>query len=113
MPQKTTKNEFQQIDASTAEEIDALELNLQQGDDGIRDDEDGTGLIEDDVARDQIEGMTEVGADLVDKGVDNVAPGRDDANATLRRHRPTTRFGHAEDQLEANLDEPRHEVFPD
>jgi hypothetical protein len=112
MPQKTTEDEFQQIDASTAEEIDALELNLRQDDD-VRDDEDGSGPIEDDVARDQIEGMTEAGPDLVDKGVDDVAPGHDDTSATLRKHQRTSQVMRAEDQLEANLDEPRDEAFLD
>jgi hypothetical protein len=113
MPQKTIKNEFQQIDASTAEEIDALEVNLRQGRYDIRDTRHGTGLIEDDVARDQIEGMTEAGADLVDKGVDDVAPGRDGTSTTLRQHRPTSQIVRVEDQLEANLDEPRDEAFFD
>jgi len=110
MSQKTAKNEFQQIDASTAEEIDALELNLQQDDD-VRDDEDGTGTIEDDVARDQIEGMTEAGPDLDDKGVDDVAPGSSDISGILRRHQPTSRVARDKDQPEANQDEPRDEAF--
>jgi len=113
MSQKTIRNEFQEIDASTAEEIDALELNLQQDDDEVRGDEDGTGPIEDDVARDEIEGITEVGPNLDDKGVDNVAPGRSDTSATLRRHRPASQAGGAEDQLGTDQDEPRDEAFSD
>ncbi len=76
MPRKSNANEVDKFDASNAEEIDALEVNLVQDGDDVRDPEDGTGLIGDDVARDQIEGMTEVGPDLGDKGVDSVAPGR-------------------------------------
>jgi hypothetical protein len=113
MPQETSKNDLQKIDASTAEEIDAFELNLQQDDDDVREDEDGSGTIEDDVARDQIEGMTEAGPDLIDRGVDNVAPGSHDSSETLRRHQPTSRVVRDEDQSEANLDEPRDEAFTD
>jgi N utilization substance protein A len=113
MPQELNKDEMQQFDASTAEELDALEVNLlQDGDDG-RDDEDGTGSIEDDIARDQIEAMKEVGSDLIDKGVDSVAPGSDDSSDTLRRHRSKTRMGWDEDQVEATPDEPRDEAFAD
>jgi N utilization substance protein A len=113
MSQNTKNSEFDQFDASTAEEIDALEVNLLQDGDDIRDDDDGTGPIEDDVARDQIEGMTEVGPDLIDKGVESVSPGREDTSAALRRLRPTTRIARAEDQVESTSDEPRDEAFMD
>jgi N utilization substance protein A len=113
MPKNSQENQFEQFDASTAEELDALEVNLLQDDDDIRDDDDGTGPIEDDVARDQIEGMTEVGPDLIDKGVESVSPGREDTSATLRRLRPTTRIARAEDQVDATRDEPRDEFFAD
>ena len=113
MPQNSRENEFEQFDASTAEEIDALEVNLLQDGDDIRDCDDSTGPIEDEIARDQIEGMTEVGPDLADEGADSIAPGSEDTSATLRRLRPTTRISRAEDQMEASPDEPRDEAFTD
>jgi N utilization substance protein A len=113
MPQELNKDEMQLLDASTAEEIDALEINLLQDGDEFRDPDDGTGRIDDEIARDQIEGMTEVGPELVEKGVDSVAPGSDDSSDTLRRHRPATRIMRAGDQVERNQEEPRDEVFTD
>jgi len=113
MPQDLNKDEKQLLDASTAEEIDALEINLLQDGDEFRDPDDGTGRIDDEIARDQIEGMTEVGSDLVDKGVDSVAPGSDDSSDTLRRHRPATQIIRAGNQVEATPDEPRDEAFTD
>lgn len=113
MSRNTQSSEFEQFDASAAEELDALEVNLLQDGDDILDAEDGTGPIEDDIARDQIEGMTEVGPNLVDEGVDSVAPGREDTSATLLRVRPTTRIARAERQVESTEDEPRDEAFSD
>src|ERR1700675_2753005 len=78
--------EIHRFDASNAEEIDALEVDMEQDGDEFRDSEDGAGVIDDDLARGQVEEMTESGPELVDKGVDNVTPGRDDTSATLRRH---------------------------
>ncbi len=112
MPQQSNENELNRFDASTDEEIDALELNLVQDGDDVLNSEDGSGLIDDDLARDQIEGITEVGPDLADKGVDNVAPGRDDTSSTIRRHRPAG-MGSSESAVEANLDEPRDETIMD
>ena len=112
MPEELNKSEIARFNASSEEELDALELNLSQDDDDIRDTADGTGRINDDVARDQIEGMTEVGSELVDKGVDVVVPGRDDTSATLRRHQ--TNFGDGSDSVvEGNMDEPRDESLMD
>ena len=113
MAEKSIQNELAKLDATTAEELDALELNQIQDADDFGDDEDGTGLINDDLARDQIEGMTEVGDELEDKGVDSVTPGRDDTSETLRRHRSNASAADSDAVLEGNMDEPRDEVITD
>ena len=74
------------MDASTEEELDALELDLVQDGDpfGARD---GSGRVVDDVAEEQIAALTEVGPMVDDRGAESVAPGRDDTSSVLRRHR--------------------------
>ncbi len=109
MPGKSIKSEFQKLDASTDEELDALEIDLTQDDgDDLRTD-DGTGIVSDDVAQERIEELTEVGPDAGDRGVVNVAPGRDDTSNTLRRHNRSYEAARAEETAEASLDEPRDE----
>jgi transcription termination/antitermination protein NusA len=105
--------EIHRFDASNAEEIDALEVDLEQDGDEIRDQDDGSGLIEDELARDQVEEMTESGPELVDKGVDSVAPGQANTSETLRRHYRTTGIQQAEIVTEDTIDEPRDEAFTD
>ena len=105
--------QIHRFDASNAEEIDALEVDMEQDGDEFRDSEDGTGVIDDDLARGQVEEMTESGPELVDKGVDNVTPGRDDTSATLRRHYRNAGVEQAENLTEDTLDEPRDEAFVD
>lgn len=102
--------EFDKLDASTDEEIDALEVNLNQDDDSIRNTSYGTGLIDDDLAAESVEDFTESGPDLTDKGVNSLVPGRDDTSATLRHHHPNTEIARAQDVVEGNLDEPRDEA---
>jgi hypothetical protein len=110
-PRGNLARDFNRLDASTEEEIDALEVNLMQDGDDLRDSQDGTGYIVDDLARDQIEGLTEVGPELADKGVESVAPGRTDTSATLRRHHGNTGIARAEEM--DNMDEPRDETISD
>ena len=105
--------EVHRFDASNAEEIDALQVDLEQDGDEFRDQDGGTGVIDDELARDQVEEMTESGPELVDKGVDSVAPGRDDTSATLRSHYRTTGIRQAEIVTEDTIDEPRDEAFAD
>ena len=107
MPKRPDQDKFDELRASTEEELDALELNAQDDDeamdgDEIRDLDDGTGLIGDDVAQERIEELAEVGPDAGDRGAVSVAPGRDDTSWLLRKHR-----SRSDDVLEANLDEPR------
>ena len=98
--------EFDALDASTEEELDALELDLVQDGD-LFEASDGTGRVDDDVAEEQIAGFTEVGPMAEDRGGESVAPGRDDTSGVLRRHH---RHLEADDDsdaiLEGNIDPP-------
>ena len=70
-------------DASLAEEEEALRLDLTQ-DDAEPVAEDGTGIIDDDVAEEQLAEITEVGDDLDTEGAKVVAPGSHDTSEKLR-----------------------------
>lgn len=96
------------LNASTDEEVDALRVDLMQDPRG-RDTRDGTGKIVDEVAREHMAGMTEVGPELDDKGVVSAVPGRDNPSGILRRHHPNTEVARAQDVVEGNLEEPRDE----
>lgn len=96
------------LNASTDEEVDALRVNLTQDPRG-RDTRDGTGKIVDEVAREHMAGMTEVGPELDDKGVVSAVPGRDNPSGILRRHHPNTEIARAQDVVEGNVEEPRDE----
>jgi N utilization substance protein A len=72
-------------DASLEEEEDALRLDLtQEGEEPPA--RDGTGLINDDVAQEQIEEMTEVGPEIEDEGAEPVVPGRQDTSERLEEN---------------------------
>jgi hypothetical protein len=115
MPQKAKNSDVNpnrdEFDASNAEELDALEVNLAQDGDDFRASDDGTGLIDDELAEERIEGLTEVGPDLENKGVVNAVPGRDDTSTTLRRHYANSGIARDQDVEEDNLDEPRDEMI--
>ena len=103
----------EKLDASTDEEIDALELDLLQ-DDARADARDGSGRIVDDVAEERLAEYTEVGPDLDDEGALSVAPGNEDTSATLRRHQTNTDTNRGDAIIEANVDardEPRDETL--
>ena len=74
-------------DASLEEEEDALKLDLTQDDEtDERDDmtdEEGSGLISDEVAEEQIEEITETGPAIEDEGAKPVVPGRQDTSRKL------------------------------
>jgi len=99
---------FDELAASTEEEVDALQVNLLQ-DDAVSSTRDGSGRVTDDLAEEQIAKFTETGPMQPDLGVEPVAPGRDDTSAALRRHHPDTERGRSEAVVEGNLDEPRDE----
>ncbi len=71
-------------DASLAEEEDALRLDLTQEDDGPS--RDGSGLIRDDVAEEELAEITEVGPDLDTEGGESVDPGQQDTSERLREN---------------------------
>ncbi|HEX3894401.1 MAG TPA: hypothetical protein VHW46_17625 [Terracidiphilus sp.] len=96
------------LDATTDEEVDALELDLFQ-DEPRTDTRDGSGRIVDDLAEEEIAGFTEVGPDVEDRGARSVAPSLDDTSSILRSHRPNAAVTRSGDVLEGNLDEPRDE----
>ena len=105
----------EKLDASTDEEIDALELDLLQ-EDARADARDGSGRIVDDVAEERLAEYTEVGPDLDDAGALSVAPGNEDTSATLRRHQTNTDTNRGDAIIEANVDardEPRDETLPE
>jgi len=101
--------ETARLNAQTEEEVDALRVNLVQDDDSMQNARYGTGKIVDEVARDHMAGMTEVGRELDDKGVNSVVPGRDNTSSVLRRRHPDTDVARAQDVVEGNLEEPRDE----
>ena len=70
-------------DASLAEEEEALRLDLtQEGEEPAG--EDGTGLIDDEVAEEQVSEITETGEDLDAEGAEPVEPGGHDTSEKLR-----------------------------
>jgi N utilization substance protein A len=72
-------------DASLEEEEDALKLDLtQEGEEPPA--EDGTGVINDEIAEEQIEEMTEVGPAIEDEGSEPVVPGRQDTSEKLEEN---------------------------
>jgi transcription termination/antitermination protein NusA len=72
-------------EASLAEEEDALRLDLtQEGEEPVA--RDGSGLISDDVAEEELAEITEVGPDLDTEGAKAVAPGHEDTSRKLREN---------------------------
>jgi transcription termination/antitermination protein NusA len=105
--------ETNKLNASTEEEVDALRVNLAQDNDSMHNTRYGTGMIADDVAREHMAGITEVGRELDDKGANSVVPGRDNTSSVLRRHHPNTEIARAQDVIEGNLEQPREESRTD
>ncbi len=114
--ERKLKRQFDALDASTEEELDALEVDMVQDGDPF-DARDGTGRVDDDVAEEEIAAFTEVGPMADDRGAESVAPGRDDTSAVLRRHRPHSETGSdwdtiVEDSIDPPLDEEPEEDNP-
>ena len=103
-----TQQQLDQADAETAEEIDALEVNLTQEDD-MPDARDGSGRITDDTAQERLAEVTETGPMLDEEGAESLTPGRDDTSRTIREHHPNTEIARSEAVVEGNLDETRDE----
>ncbi|MGH9587169.1 MAG: transcription termination factor NusA [Acidobacteriaceae bacterium] len=72
-------------DASLGEEEDALKQDLtQEGEEPPA--KDGSGLVNDDVAAEQMEEITETGPAIEDEGAEPVVPGRDDTSEKLEEN---------------------------
>ena len=103
---------FDALDASTEEELDALEVNLLQEDERPNT-RDGSGLIVDDTAEERIARFTEADPRESDIGAISAEPGREDTSETLRRHHPDTTIAGSDALVEGNLDEPMDETVSD
>jgi len=94
-------------DASTAEEIDALKLDLtQEGEEPVS--QDGSGLISDEVAEERLAEETETGEALDTEGAEAVAPGREDVSEMLAAHKSSV-----ETAVEGNVEEVKEEELQD
>ena len=103
---------FDEFDASTEEELDALRVNLFQEDERPNA-RDGSGLIVDDAAEERIARFTESDPMQGDLGAVSVEPGRDDTSSVLRRHHPNSSIARSDAVVEGNLDEPMDETATD
>ena len=93
-------------DVQAEEEIEALEQDLTQaGEERVS--EDGSGLINDELAEERLAEVTETGEALEDEGAESLDPGREDTSELLAEHHP-----HAGNDAvgEGNLDEPKDEA---
>jgi N utilization substance protein A len=96
-------------EASLDEEIDALQQDLTQSEEEPAS-EDGSGLINDEVAEEQLAEVTEVGPDLDEEGAESVAPGREDTSETLAEHELKPELAEEDDAVvEGNVEEVKDE----
>ncbi len=93
-------------DVQAEQEIEALEQDLTQAGEE-RPSEDGSGLIDDELAEERLAEVTEDGPALEDEGAESVVPGREDTSELLARHHP-----HEDNDGvgEGNFDEPKDEA---
>ncbi len=112
IPEGELGKQFDELDASTEEELDALQVNLLQEDERPNA-RDGSGLIVDDSAEEQIARFTESDATMDDRGAISVEPGRDDTSYVLRRHHSNTSIADSDAVVEDNFDEPMDEINED
>jgi len=112
IPEGELAEKFDELDASTDEEVDALEVNLLQ-DDELADARDGSGRIIDDLAEERIGKLTETGPFEDSQGTLSVSPGSDDTSSTLRRHQPKTGAARTDPIVEGNIDAPQDEIKSD
>jgi hypothetical protein len=101
--------QFDALDASTDEEVDALQVNLLQ-DDELSSARDGSGIVIDDLAEERIAKLTETGPFEGDQGAVSVSPGDDDTSSILRKHHPYAEGAHGDAILEGNVDGPGDEA---
>ena len=98
-----------ELDASTEEELDALQVNLLQEDERPNT-RDGSGLILDDAAEERIARLTESDPLQSNLGAISVELGRDDTSAILLKHHPDNSIAPSDAVVEDNLDEPMDEA---
>lgn len=99
-----------ELDATTEEEVEALQVNLLQEDERPNS-RDGSGLIVDDAAEENLARFTEADPMQSDLGAISVEPGREDTSAILRRHHRNTTNVRSDAVVEGNLDEPMDETI--
>ncbi len=99
-------------DAQVNEEIDALTLD-QEVEREAPDDQDGSGLISDDIARERMEELTESGPDVGEIGAISETPGREDTSEVLARHNPNYDLARSEAVDDGNVEEASHETRQD
>jgi len=104
--------QFDELDASTDEEVDALEVNLLQDDD-LSNSRDGSGIVVDDIAKERIAKFTETGPFQGIQGAVSLSPGRDDTSSILRHHHSNTEVARTDAIVEDNVDEPQDEIKSD
>jgi hypothetical protein len=109
LPEGDLAKQFDELAATTEEELDALKVNLLQEDERPNA-RDGSGLVIDDVAEERIARFTEADPTQADLGAISVEPGRDDTSSILRRHHPDTSVAREDAVVEGNLDEPMDEA---
>lgn len=102
-PDEAAANEAK-AEASLSEEEDALKQDLTQEGEELPA-EDGTGLVNDEVAAEQIEEATESGPAIEDEGAESLVPGRDDTSEKLEENAvldqdvaPTAELGEESDR---------------
>jgi N utilization substance protein A len=100
-------------DAQSAEEIDALTLDLEGEREVVPDNRDGSGIIHDDLAGLRMEELTESGRDVGEFGVTTEVPGRDDTSETLARHSPNYDLARSETVDDGNVEEASQETRQD
>ena len=101
-------SKIDELDASSDEEIDALQLDLLQ-DRNLPEPSRGSGKIVDDLSEEDLSRFTEVGPDASVQGARSVVPGREDTGETLRRHHPNIENVPEDAIVEGNLEEPMDE----
>jgi N utilization substance protein A len=84
----TLDEERAKSDAELGEELDALQVDDEDGGDEDPDTRDSSGRVVDEIARERIEELTESGRDAGEVGVLPQDAGRDDTSARLRRQNP-------------------------
>jgi transcription termination/antitermination protein NusA len=115
-PKKTEEEEIAKAraieDAQVGEELDALTLD-QEGEREAPDTEDGSGRIDDEIARVRMEELTESGPDLEKVGAFSEEPGRQDTSEVLASHVPNYEIARSEAVGEGSVEEVSEEAKQD